>query len=62
MGKESDRGIGPNLTLFFGRFLNTAEEMDGYLEFRSTRQKAPGFLEAETPNSRPCRSRVRSTL
>jgi len=28
MNNEGHRTIGPNLTLFFGRFLNTPEEMD----------------------------------
>jgi hypothetical protein len=31
MNDEGDRGIRPKLTLFFGRFLNTLEEMDDFL-------------------------------
>jgi len=35
MKNEGNRTIGPNLTLFFGRFLNTPEEMDPYLGLKS---------------------------
>jgi hypothetical protein len=31
------RGIDPNLTLFFGRFLNTEMEMDGHSGFKGSR-------------------------
>jgi len=36
MNNEGERGIGPNLTLFFGRFLNTPDGMAAYLGFNAT--------------------------
>jgi hypothetical protein len=35
-----------NLALFFGRFLNTLEEMDAHLGFKATHYSAPRLLEA----------------
>jgi len=46
MNEEGNRTIGPNLTLFFRRFLNTPEEMDGYLGLKSSYVRASGLLEA----------------
>ncbi len=43
MRNEGDRGIGPNLTLFFKCFLTTPEGMDGDLGFSVTPQKRAGF-------------------
>jgi hypothetical protein len=36
INNESERGIGPNLTLFFVGFLNTPEEMDAHLGFKAS--------------------------
>jgi hypothetical protein len=36
MNNEGDRGIGPNLTLFFRRFLNTVVEMNAHLGFKGS--------------------------
>jgi len=40
MNNEDDMGLEPNLKIFFGRFLNTPEEMDDYLGFRSVHERA----------------------
>jgi len=36
VNNTGDRTIGPNLTLFFRRFLNTPVEMDAHLGFRDS--------------------------
>jgi hypothetical protein len=36
INSEGDRDIGPNLTIFFRRFLNTPEEMDAHLGFKGS--------------------------
>jgi hypothetical protein len=46
MNNESNRGIGPNLTLSFRRFLNTPEDMDAHLGFKGNHYRARGLLEA----------------
>jgi hypothetical protein len=46
MNKEGNGAIGLNLTIFFGRFLTTPEEMNAHLGFKGSQWRAPGLLEA----------------